>query len=69
MHQVEKVVAKNKPRYSIFGWYLLPGRLYALDTEKDEEPLGGGNGNDSIDESIDPRRCKLAQRILQNYAA
>lgn len=29
-HQVEAVREKIRPRFSIFGWYLLPGKLYEL---------------------------------------
>jgi len=30
-HQVE-VMQTDRPRYSIFGWFLEPGQLYDLDT-------------------------------------
>eukprot|EP01121_Diplochlamys_sp_Union-15-3_P022170 TRINITY_DN9360_c0_g1_i4.p1 TRINITY_DN9360_c0_g1~~TRINITY_DN9360_c0_g1_i4.p1 ORF type:complete len:224 (+),score=42.17 TRINITY_DN9360_c0_g1_i4:50-721(+) len=33
LHQVTKVET-NKSRYSIFGWFLKPGKLYDLETDK-----------------------------------
>ncbi|KAL6070375.1 uS12 prolyl 3-hydroxylase [Balamuthia mandrillaris] len=32
-HQVEKMLV-DKPRYSVFGWFLKPGKLYSLDTQR-----------------------------------
>ena len=43
-HEVE-AVALDRPRYSIFGWYLLPGELYDLFDGK--EGNGGGKEKNS----------------------
>ena len=41
-HQVEAVLEKNRPRYSIFGWYLLPGKLYELNLGNKNTSEKGG---------------------------
>jgi hypothetical protein len=38
-HSVSAVVKAPRPRYTIFGWYVLPGRLYDL-----SQPAGTGGG-------------------------
>ena len=35
LHQVTKVVSETKVRFSVFGWFLKEGKLYALDNEED----------------------------------
>jgi hypothetical protein len=73
-HQVEKVAqGVERPRYSVFGWYLVPGKLYELgdggegdgeakrqreETDDEEEDGGDEEG------PMEPARCKLAQRIM-----
>lgn len=37
-HEVTEVTSE-RPRYSIFGWFLSPGKLYDLYTMEDPEPL------------------------------
>ncbi|KAI8468679.1 MAG: hypothetical protein J3K34DRAFT_477473 [Monoraphidium minutum] len=42
-------VDTDQPRYSIFGWFLEPGRLYDLQLKGGEEAEGGGGGGGEAD--------------------
>lgn len=43
-------VAADRPRYSVFGWWLVEGRLYEMTDEKtDDRPDGGREGGDGDD--------------------
>ena len=37
MHAVGPVLVESRPRLSLFGWWLQPGRLYELDEDDDDE--------------------------------
>lgn len=37
MHAVGPVLVEDRPRLSLFGWWLQPGRLYELDEDEEEE--------------------------------
>jgi hypothetical protein len=56
LHEVRPVRTNATPRYSIFGWFLAPGKLYALDTERkgreaDEEESGEPEAQGGGDEA------------------
>lgn len=79
MHKVTAVVTSTCPRYSIFGWFLQPGKIYELDGGTNEGPMpltkkrknaamqkGGRRGSSDDDHTNRVPRCKLALRILMN---
>lgn len=53
-------VAGPRPRYSVFGWFLRPGRAYELETGPGESP-----GWDAEDDALRPAQCKLGRRLLR----
>ena len=47
VHMVTAVAA-DRPRYSVFGWWLVEGRLYEM-ADSDEKTDGGREGGNSAD--------------------
>lgn len=68
-HEVE-AVAVDRPRYSIFGWYLLPGQLYDLfdgkgEKEGGKEENGGVAGNGKLVKKDKTRHKERAREELR----
>ncbi|EFJ52159.1 hypothetical protein VOLCADRAFT_120381 [Volvox carteri f. nagariensis] len=52
----------DRPRYSIFGWFLEPGKLYELYTGKEEDDKRGGAGDRQAAAVAQPANQTGAQR-------
>ncbi len=55
-HQVTAVASSERPRYSIFGWFLQPGKLYELYAGKEEN-------RESFEGNKPPFQMKKGERI------
>ena len=58
MHFVAPVLVDNRPRLSVFGWWLQPGRLYELDVDGEE----AGEGTREEEQYVDIAEIVAAQQ-------
>ncbi|KAL4546160.1 hypothetical protein Ndes2526B_g05255 [Nannochloris sp. 'desiccata'] len=64
-HQVEPVLERSRPRYSIFGWYLLPGRLYELYDGKNTNNADGDDNAPKVEEKESGATAKNLSSIRE----
>lgn len=62
MHGVAPVLVDGRPRLSLFGWWLAPGRLYDLDEEEEESEEEDDEDDDEEEEGEEEEEPRGARR-------
>ncbi|KDD73671.1 hypothetical protein H632_c1942p0 [Helicosporidium sp. ATCC 50920] len=60
LHEVTAMTSGAPPRYSIFGWFLRPGRMYELDLGESREKEAGARKDGRRTKALSKARRRLA---------